>query len=268
MIKHLSLFNLLLLILSLVMSSCVQNVGNNNRQKYANVQQKEFDNMLAMNVKKYYHLGNDIQKKEFNDSVKLSIGSYMDSVKLFNNWEGTIEKIRMDETGQKSIHLSFEIKYKPEEYREICFEVDYVLPKDSTNSDKIYQTVRNLDEFSEVKFDGFIRTKSNGEAYYGNYSDDLIHSYPDFNFFLIDINLKSSNDSISDNLRNAINVSFESIEPLKLNFRGQISQKESDKRMKQLLPKFQAAKETLTKEERTYIDRLCQALTLNFIYGK
>lgn len=35
----------------------------------------------------------------------------------------------MDETGQKSIHLSFEIKYKPEEYREICFEVDYVLPK-------------------------------------------------------------------------------------------------------------------------------------------
>lgn len=92
MIKHLSLFNLLLLILSVVMSSCVQNVGNNNRQKFANVQQKEFDNMLAMNVKKYYHLGNDIQKKEFNDSVKLSIGSYMDSVKLFNNWEGTIEK--------------------------------------------------------------------------------------------------------------------------------------------------------------------------------
>ena len=76
--------------------------------------------------------------------------------------------------GQNQIHLSFEIKYKPEEYREICFEVDYVLPKDSTNSDKIYQTVRNLDEFSEVKFDGFIRTKSNGEAYYGNYSDDLI----------------------------------------------------------------------------------------------
>lgn len=55
MIKHLSLFNLLLLILSVVMSSCVQNVDNNNRQKFANVQQKEFDNMLAMNVKKYYH---------------------------------------------------------------------------------------------------------------------------------------------------------------------------------------------------------------------
>ena len=56
---------------------------------------------------------------------------------------------------------------------------------------------------------------------------------------------------------------FESIwTPQTLNFRGQISQKESDKRMKQLLPKFQAAKETLTKEERTYIDRLCQALTL------
>lgn len=51
MIKHLSLFNLLLLILSVVMSSCVQNVDNNNRQKFANVQQKEFDNMLAMNVK-------------------------------------------------------------------------------------------------------------------------------------------------------------------------------------------------------------------------
>ena len=72
----------------LVLCSCVNTTTTNN--KFSNIQQENFDNMLARNNNKSYHLGNNILEKEFNDNVKLAIGEYMDSVKLFVNWKANI----------------------------------------------------------------------------------------------------------------------------------------------------------------------------------
>lgn len=255
------------LIILLALCSCVENTNRTN-QKFPNVQQDNFDNMLAHNKEKSYSLGNKILEKEFNDSVKLAIGKYMDSVKLFVNWRARIQRINSQETG-KSVVLSFELQYAPEKYREVTFEVDYILPKDSLNSDKIYKTIKNINDYSTVYFDGFIRTKANGEAHYSSlHSDDLMHSYPVFKFFIIDINTNSKGDTLSNDLKRTVDLSFKAIELQELNYKKEISKKELSKRVDMIAPELKAAKEVLTNEERSYIDRLTQALTFNFIYAQ
>ena len=258
------LWSLLLIVFALY--GCVGAPTKANK-KFLNVQQENFDNMLARNKDKSYRLGNKILEKEFNDSIKLAMGEYMDSVKLFVNWKAQIQNINSRETG-KSIALSFELEYAPEQYRKVTFDVDYILPQDSINTDKIYQTIRSLNNYSTVYFDGFIRKKANGEAHYSSYSDDLMHSYPDFKFFVVDINTTSKGDTLSNNLQNAVDLSFQAIEPLELNFKKEISKKESSKRVEKIAPRFKAAKEVLTQDEKAYIDRLTQALTYNFLYAQ
>ena len=254
-----------LLLILFALYGCVQ-TSNKANKKFSNIQQENFDNMLAQNRDKSYHLGNKILEKEFNDNVRLAMGEYMDSVKLFVNWKAQIKNINSNETG-KSVVLSFVLEYTPEQYRTVSFDVDYILSKDSLNSDKIYNTIKKLNNYSTVYFDGFIRKKANGEAHY-NSSKDLMHSYPKFGFFIVDINTTSKGDTLSNNLQNAVDLSFKAIEPLELNFKKQISKQESSKRIDKITPQFKAAKEILTQEEKAYVNRLTQALTYNFLYAQ
>lgn len=73
---------------------------------------------------------------------------------------------------------------------------------------------------------------------------------------------------MSNNLQNAVELSFKAIEPLELNFKKEISKRELNKRVENIAPQFKAAKEVLTQEEKAYIDRLTQALTYNFLYAQ
>jgi hypothetical protein len=73
---------------------------------------------------------------------------------------------------------------------------------------------------------------------------------------------------LSNNLQNAVDLSFQAIEPLELNFKKEISKKESSKRVEKIAPRFKATKEVLTQDEKAYIDRLTQALTYNFLYAQ
>ena len=95
-----------------------------------------------------------------------------------------------------------------------------------------------------------------------------MHSYPDFKFFVVDNNTTSKGDTLSNNHQNAVDLSFQAIEPLELNFKKEISEKESSKRVEKIAPHFKAAKEVLTQDEKAYIDRLTQALTYNFLYAQ
>ena len=82
------------------------------------------------------------------------------------------------------------------------------------------------------------------------------------------INTTSKGDTLSNNLQNAIDLSFKAIELLELNFKKKISKKESSKRVDKIAPQFKATKEVLTQEEKAYVDRLTQALTYNFLYAQ
>lgn len=255
------------LVILFALSSCVE-TSNRANKKFSNVQQENFDNMLVRNRDISYSLGNKILENEFNDSIKHAIGKYMDSVKLFVNWEARIKDINSEESGN-SVALSFELVFAQEEHRRVTFEVDYILPEDSIKADKIYQTIKNIDDYSTVYFDGFIRTRTNGEGYYGSlFSEDLMHSYPNFKFFIVDINTESKRDTLSDNLNKAVALSFKAVEPLKLDFKSEISKEESSRRFDMITPEFNAAKEVLTNEERAYVNRLTQALIYNFLYAQ
>ncbi len=255
-----------LLLILFALYGCVGTPTKTNK-KFSNIQQNNFHDMLKQNKNEMHSLGNDILRKEFDDSVRLAMGKYMDSVKLFVNWKAKIKDIKSEEIG-KSISLSFKLEMSKGSIDEVIFDVDYLLPQDSTNNDKVYQTIRGIDNYSTVYFDGFIRKKANGEAHYSSYSDDLMHSYPDFKFFVVDINTTSKGDTLSNNLQNAVDLSFQAIEPLELNFKKEITKKESSRRVEKIAPRFKAAKEVLTQEEKAYIDRLTQALTYNFLYAQ
>ena len=255
-------FSFILIVLS---CSCV---NTSNTRRFYNIQQEEFDKILTTNRIKASTLKNKVLEKEFSDSIKLVIGKHMDSTKLFVNWKANIKDISSKENSNKSVALSFVLEYYSEDYSTVSFHVDYVIPKDSLSSDKIYQTVKKIDENTSVYFDGFIRTKTNGETHDIIYSNNLFYGYPDFQFFIIDIGLRSKGDTLSDNLRKAVYLTYEAIDPIKLNFRKKISKKESDRRAKQIAPKLKDSMDVLTDDERAYIKRLYEALIFNYLYAE
>lgn len=71
---------------------------------------------------------------------------------------------------------------------------------------------------------------------------------------MVDINTTSKGDTLSNNLQNAVDLSFQAIKPLELNFKKKISKKESSKRVEKIAPRFKAAKEALTQDEKAYIE--------------
>ena len=48
----------------------------------------------------------------------------------------------------------------------------------------------------------------------------------------------------------------------------EISDKEKNERIKAIAPEFTSAKEKLSEEDKGYINRLTNAITLNFLYAK
>ena len=249
-----------------VFSSCVNN--NVNSSKY-NEQQSNFDKFLADYRKMSHAQKNDIQKKEFMNKFENDLFKYVDSVKLLVNWRGQIKDIKTREINKNSTSIEFYISYKPEQYREVKFKCLYTTPTDSLPKDHIYNSVKNISNYSTVFFDGIIRTSNKGNVkyYLDNPGSDLNIPYPDYEFFIVEVGTTNRGDTLSTNLQKAIEYSYKITEPLKLNYLKKISNKEKEARWKALEPKFNSAKAKLTKQENEYLTRLNQALTLNFLYG-
>lgn len=253
------------IILPIVFSGCKQT----NYFKPDNKQQEDFDNFLAKKREFSYNQNNDIQKKEYINLFEKELFNYIDSVGLFVNWEGVISDIKTQESGNTT-ELSFVIEYQPEQYRKIEFHCSHLVPTDSLSNDYIFNTVKNMPNYMIVHFDGFIRTKNNGVAdyYLGTSGDDLNISYPDYDFWIIDISPEKRSDTLSPNMRNAVNLAYKINEPLKAKYLGLISDSESQKQFDELLPKFNQVKKGLTVAEKQYIQRLNTCLTYNYLYGE
>lgn len=137
------LFFSVLAITTMAFTSCVQS-SSQKASTFANPQQQQFDDMLAnFNNNDLKYVGNKIKKQEFLDSVKLATFEYVDSVKLFVNWEGRISNIDSRESGN-STALEFDITYKPEQYREVTFKCKYILSNDSLQTDELYQKRKSV----------------------------------------------------------------------------------------------------------------------------
>lgn len=257
----------ILLISVVLVISCVE-YENDKYTKITNVEQQKFDDFLSGYHEKSFDVGNDIQKKEFLQSYERRLFQYVDSARLFVNWKGEISDIKTEEENGLTL-LSFDITYKPEEYREITFDCIYLVDKDSSQSDVLYRKVKDIPNYSEVYFDGFIRTYSDSTVKYSfNHMDkDLNIQFPNYEFFVVDVNSSSRRDTLSPNLQQAVDVCFRSLEPLKLNFFKKISNKEKSRRFNALLPEYKVSQQALTAEEKSYVQRLGYAITYNFLYS-
>jgi hypothetical protein len=251
--------------LVIVISSCV----NSSQRTGYNDQQASFDKFLSNWNNHRFDSRNDIQKAEFLKKFESDLYDYVDSAQLFVNWVGRIEDISTRVVGKTSTQISFNIYYTPEQYRKVEFNCLYLVDNDSLETDHIYNIVKNISNGSTVYFDGFIRTtNSNTVKYFLNDpGDDMNLPYPHYDFYIVEVGTASRGDSLSLNLRDAVESAYKISEPLKLNYQKKISNAEQKARWKALVPGFKAAKEKLTKEENDYLNRLINALTMNYLYG-
>lgn len=247
-----------------VMLSCTE-----TKKQISNVQQRNFDNFLISKNRESYNYSNDIQRKEFYKLFEKSLCNYVDSIGLFVNWEGVIDDIKTEESGNTTA-VKFKISFLPEEYRNIEFFCTHLVKTDSLSTDYLYNTVKNMPNGLIVYFDGFIRTKNSGEIYYhyGSSNDESNISYPDYEFWPVEIGPEKRKDSLSVNLQNAVSSCYNIIQPLREQYIGLISKEESDKKYNELLPAFENAKGKLTPAEKLYIQRLNGCLIYNFMFGE
>ena len=195
--------------------------------------------------------------------------NYVDSARLFVNWIGRIEDISTRSIGNNNTQVRFKIYYTPEQYRKVVFNCLYFVDNDSLETDHIYNTVKNISNYATVYFDGFIRTTNHNTVKYSfnKPGDDLNLPYPDYDFYIVEVGTTNRGDSLSANLHSAVECAYKQNESLKLNFQKKITNAEQKRRWNALAPEFKTAKAKLTKEEECYLNRLINALTMNYLYG-
>ena len=200
---------------------------------------------------------------------ELDLYNYVDSAKLFVNWIGKIEDISTRSIGKNSTQVRFKIYYTPEQYRKVEFNCLYFVDNDSLETDHIYNTVKNISDGSTVFFDGFIRTTNQNTVSYcfNRPGDELNISYPDYDFYIVEVGTVNRGDSLSANLQAAVESAYKLNESLKLNYQKKITNAEQKRRWNALAPEFKTIKAKLTKEEACYLNRLINALTMNYLYG-
>lgn len=249
----------------IALSSCV----NSSQRLGFNAQQAAFDMFLSTRNEQRFDLQNDIQKSEFMKQFELDLYNYVDSAKLFVNWIGEIKNISTKSIGEHSTQVSFTIQYVPERHRKVEFNCLYFVDNDSLEADHIYNTVKNISNGTTVYFDGFIRTTSHNTVKYrnGEPEDELNLPYPDYDFYIVEVGTVSRGDSLSANLKAAVECTYKLNESLKQNFLKKISDTEQKKQCNALAPEFKAIKAKLTQEEKLYINRLINALTQDYLYG-
>ncbi len=254
-----------ILFIATALSSCIYSTDINTKQSL-NEQQQEFNNMLSQGSIQRMKLGNEILVKEFDENMQLSIGEYMDSVAIFVNWKAEIDYIRSNSKtirGKEYEVLTFYLSYDHHGTQRVNFDVDYVLPKDESNSDALYNKIKSISDNSMVYFDGFIRIEDGKPLYSYSSSSFSEGAYklnrPDFKFHIVDINTSPKIDTLSSCLRNAIsatsNLQKELTELGVLYHQRKISKREYEKRIKVVGHQQMEVIRDLTEEEQGYLKR-------------
>nr|WP_288837041.1 hypothetical protein [uncultured Flavobacterium sp.] len=243
-----------------IVSSC-RNFQIEN--SFQNKTQERFDNFLKGMKEKEYSASNDIQKMEYFRNFDTSLSRFLDSNKVFVNWNGTISNIKTREVDTVTI-ISCDISYNPEEYREVSFHCDHAVATSKVNYDTLYQKLKNISNFSTVFFDGYIIRDIDDKVLYDYGSDDLKVAYPNYKFNLLNITKESHCDTLSANLQQVINLNFQVVDLLKQKVKKVITDKEWEKQTKAL--NLDDLEDKLTPPEKAYSTRLKQYLFSDFLY--
>ena len=245
--------------LGLILFSC-----NTQNQEFKKTQQAEFNDFLKAQRRVENLQINDIQKNEFYSKFEKDLSIYLDSVQLFINWKGRIKNITTKESG-KFTRLSFEIEYKPGEYREIIFKCSQILQTTELDNDYLFNEIKKIANNSTVYVDGFIKRKAdNSIAYYDNtrlFDRRTLH--PEYKFNVVAISNNSKTDTLSSSLHKAISIDFEMMDLFKQEYQKKITEKEREDKAESL--KFDSIQSTLSEYEKSYSQRVRQYLLDDFM---
>lgn len=198
---------------------------------------------------------NDIQRDEYMEKFEHALAIYVDSVVVFNNWKCKITNIsRTNSEEYKIIDLTFRLEVEPRQYQRIAFDVSYIMPIDSIETDSIYQVIRNLNEYSDVYVDGFIPTKKDHTVKYSGYiSDNFAHlNMPEYRFKITSISKTSK--PMSAELKCALSLLSEQLHILRSNYWKELSDKKEKILNDSITPLFEAAKKKLSPYEVKYLN--------------
>lgn len=256
-----SLFTIVTIVgLTFAVSGC--NPNKSVKREMSEQQKIFYHKIIDINSMERRGFANQIQKDDFEKKSNRDLFNYMDSVKLFTNWIGTISNIEKEESGE-TIALNFKLNlFEDNVYNKIIFNVTHLVDKKNLDRDHIYQSVKGIPEHSRVYFDGFMRTTNTNE-FYKDFSDHD-NSYK---FWIIDVSTKEIKDKTYDDFKKGLELTFEICNTMKKSYLKQISDKEKNKKMESLMPELKRLKEKMPIEDKLYIERVANALVHNFLFG-
>lgn len=214
----------------------------------------EIQNELVEHLLKYkdvgYDAGNSIQKDELWQEREDGIVVLQDSVGVFHNIKGHIQRIRQRDVRNTKV-IEFEIEIQPEEYFKIDLDCMHLVSIDSLDSDSLYNIIKALSDYTQVYVDGAVAITSKVKAANSSIGDkDLQFSYPDYHFNVVALST-SPLPEISADLRNTIVLWRKGFESILKNG----SSKETD----DLVEAFKKASENLSSSDNAYMAKYVQA---------
>lgn len=233
-----------------------------------NEQQAAFEKLLSDSETEMSKQKNDIQKEEYIKVFNQNLFDFISKEKIFVNWEGKISKIRTESKGELAA-VEFTISYSPNKIYTREFECTHIVNNNDLESDPIYSKVKTMSDYSPVFFDGFIRTNNSNDIVYS--TDYSIHFHPElprsrYQFFIIDISTESHGE-LSQNLKEALELSRQYVSIMKQNFLKEITDKKKEEELSKISPEYDAAKDKLSKLELEYLDRYSQAMMFQFLFS-
>ncbi len=251
----------IILTLTFITFSCKN--PSKTETSYGNQIQAKFDTFLKQKVNHENDASNDIQKKEFLDKYDKDLIAFIDSNKVFVNWQAKIEDIKTYDYG-KTTEVSCKLSYKPEEYREVSFYCSYVVENSKLKTDSLYNKIKRIGDYSTVYFDGFIVRNIDNKVVYTNDDETLKLSYPSFKFNLLNISEKKREDKLSENLKNVVNVNFKVFELLKQKVNKTITEKEWKRKTEDL--GLEKIEKSLNSQEKQYSNIMKEYLVNDFMH--
>ena len=221
-------------------------------------QVKEEQNELVEYLLKYkearFKTGNSIQRDELWQAREDSLVLLQDSLGVFHNIKGKIERISANDIGKSKV-LKFEIEIEPEQYFKINLECRYIIPQDSVKTDSLYNLIKSLSDYTRVYVDGAIAITSKLKPDNSSISDkDLQMSYPSYNFNVVSLST-SELPEISTNLRSAIVIWRKSFESILKNGKSAVTDNN--------IEAFKKATEILTPVEDMYLRKYINVCSLD-----
>lgn len=232
-----------------------------------NLQESSFVNYINKQCEEFGNQINEIQKQEFLTNYQKQTTQFSDSIGLFKNWKGVLERLKtFDWSSDKITELTFEINIKLTEDKDMTFSVRKLIKNSALDSSLLYQQLKNLREGSTIYFDGFIaKDKENKIEYTGyNFDDESKICNPEIKFYVVSVSNTKLDFNNSPNFNKVTNIEFKTFHQMAEAVKGKLTSKELKANLIKNKNEVEPLMNSFTTNEKKYIYSLTECLRSQF----